>query len=194
MTKSEFLLKLQSSIKDIPDYEKALAYYSEMLDDRMEDGMSEEEAVTSLGSIEAIRGKLIDETALQTIIRSRSSVPLTATAIVLIILGFPLWFPLVLTALILLFTLFITVMLLIMTAFLILFSFALSGVVMVITSPFMIAANPLAALFSFGAGLASVGIAMLLLYPAIYFAKGLWSLVKLAGRAIKSIFVKRRVS
>ena len=56
MTKSDFLDLLREKISRLPEWEaaKTVVYYSEMIDDRIEDGMSEEEAVAALGSIDGI--------------------------------------------------------------------------------------------------------------------------------------------
>ena len=47
MSKTEFLTELKKALEGLPeeDIEKSLEYYSEMIDDRIEDGLSEEEAV-----------------------------------------------------------------------------------------------------------------------------------------------------
>lgn len=49
MTKSDFLDLLREKISRLPEWEaaKTVVYYSEMIDDRIEDGMSEEEAVAA---------------------------------------------------------------------------------------------------------------------------------------------------
>lgn len=56
MTKSEFILSLSEALALIPRSERVrvLEYYEEMIDDRIESGMSEEEAVAALGSIDEI--------------------------------------------------------------------------------------------------------------------------------------------
>ena len=47
MNKQEFLAKLQELLCGLPDedIQKSLDFYSEMIDDRIEDGLSEQEAV-----------------------------------------------------------------------------------------------------------------------------------------------------
>ena len=54
MKKQEFLTALWKQLSDMPnsDVERSLDYYSEMIDDRVEAGMSEEEAVAEIGSVE----------------------------------------------------------------------------------------------------------------------------------------------
>lgn len=56
MNKVEFLAQLRKLLGGLPqeDIEKSVEFYSEMIDDCMEDGMTETEAVASLGAIEDI--------------------------------------------------------------------------------------------------------------------------------------------
>ena len=52
MNKSEFLQQLKKELAGIPkeDREERLNFYSEMIDDRMEEGLSEEDAVRAVGT------------------------------------------------------------------------------------------------------------------------------------------------
>lgn len=54
MNKEVFLSELETKMRGLDeiDVKGALDYYREMIEDRMEDGMSEEEAVASLGSVD----------------------------------------------------------------------------------------------------------------------------------------------
>ncbi len=54
MNKQEFLKALWMRLSDLPreDLEKSLDYYNEMIDDRIESGLSEEAAVLAVGSVE----------------------------------------------------------------------------------------------------------------------------------------------
>lgn len=60
MDKNSFLNRLSRALSSLPQEERKerLAFYEEMIDDRMEEGLSEEEAVASLGSIEELVGKV----------------------------------------------------------------------------------------------------------------------------------------
>ncbi len=70
MKKAEFIEKLREKLNGLPqeDIEKSLDYYSEMIDDRVEDGMSEDDAVSDLGSIDEIASQIIGDTSLPKII------------------------------------------------------------------------------------------------------------------------------
>ena len=56
MTKHEFLQQLKEKMKGLPeaDIEDCVNFYSEMIDDRIEEGLSEEEAVKDIGDADEI--------------------------------------------------------------------------------------------------------------------------------------------
>ena len=74
--------------------EECLTLYAEMLDDRIEEGLSEEEAVAAAGAVEEIVRQTVDETPLAKIAkeRVRPKRHLKAWEIVLLALGSsPVW-------------------------------------------------------------------------------------------------------
>lgn len=64
MNKQDFLLQLQKGLSGLPreDAEERLTFYSEMIDDRVEEGRSEEEAVGELGEADALAAQIIADT------------------------------------------------------------------------------------------------------------------------------------
>ena len=102
MNKQQFLAAIGEQIRSLPqtDVEKSLDYYREMIDDRMEDGLSEEEAVAALGSPEEIAAQILMETPLPKLVKAKlkPSRALRAWEIVLLVLGSPVWLPLLLAA------------------------------------------------------------------------------------------------
>ena len=89
MNKREFLRSLSASLRGMPRGERAqsLEYYGEMIQDRMEEGLSEEEAVARLGSADEIARQILEGGGAQG--RQGSRVPLWMIA--LIVLGSPVW-------------------------------------------------------------------------------------------------------
>ena len=73
MTKQEFLDRLHRSLAGLPleDAEERLAFYDEMIDDRMEEGLAEEEAVSSFGAQEEIADQILSEIPLSRLVRER---------------------------------------------------------------------------------------------------------------------------
>ena len=63
MTKQEFLHELKKSLKKLPksELDECISFYGEMIDDRIEAGLSEEEAVAALGSIKKIASEKLTE-------------------------------------------------------------------------------------------------------------------------------------
>ena len=105
MKKEEFLKELKRRLKGLPkdDLENRIRFYGEMIDDRIDDGMSEEDAVKEVGTVDEVVAQIAAETPLARLVKERTKPKrsLRAWEIILLILGFPLWFPLALTALIL---------------------------------------------------------------------------------------------
>jgi len=61
MKKVEFLAQLRTALGDLPpeDAARTLEYYGEAIDDRMDDGEPEEEAVAAVGTVEEIRSLIL---------------------------------------------------------------------------------------------------------------------------------------
>lgn len=63
MTKQEFISELKSRLSGLSkeDLEKAAEYYGEAIDDCMEEGLSEEEAVSAMGPLEEVARTILEE-------------------------------------------------------------------------------------------------------------------------------------
>lgn len=95
MNKQEFLDGLRKGLSGLPqdDIEERLSFYSEMIDDRTEEGLSEEEAVAEVGSVDEIVRQTVADTPLSRVVKERIKPKrrLRAWEIVLLILGSPIW-------------------------------------------------------------------------------------------------------
>ena len=167
MTKIEYLKKLKLALRQVKNEErkKSLAYFSEVIDDRMEDGIPEETAVSELESIEAAAERIIAEAMTQDQIKPKRSV----WEIVLIVLGFPLWFPLLLTVALVVLIMYIVVWLLVGSLFITSTSLVIGGVAAILV---MFFAGGLAPAFAcLGVGLVCAGLGVALFVPAMFFAR-----------------------
>lgn len=54
MSKNEFIKELETRIKKYPDHNEVISYYFELIQDKIDSGMTEDEAVESLGSLDDI--------------------------------------------------------------------------------------------------------------------------------------------
>ncbi len=113
MNKSEFLAQLKKVLSGLPEADVAerLSFYGEMIDDRIEDGLSEEEAVNEIGNVDEIVSQIISEVSLPKLVKQKISPKrkLTAVEIVLLILGSPIWLPLLIAAIAVVFSVYVTV-------------------------------------------------------------------------------------
>lgn len=104
MNKAEYLDTLREKLTEtaISNIDSRIEFYSEMIDDRMEDGMTEEEAVASMESIDSIVATSKLEKPITTLVKEKVKESKkkaeksghTGLWIVLAIIGFPVWFPL----------------------------------------------------------------------------------------------------
>ena len=89
MNKTEFLKKLEAGLGSLPQEERLeqLTFYSEMIDDRMEEGLSEEEAVAAVGPVEQILSQIAPPAAPSQEDRRK----LSLLVVLLLIFGCPVW-------------------------------------------------------------------------------------------------------
>ncbi len=112
MLKQEFLARLQAGLNGLPqeDIEERLNFYSEMIDDAVEEGLSEEEAVAAVGPVDQVVAQIISETSLAKIAAERIKPKrhLKTWEIVLIAVGSPIWFSLLVAAVAVVFALYVS--------------------------------------------------------------------------------------
>ncbi len=193
MNKEQFLIELASALAGLPeeDIEKSLEYYSEMIDDRIEEGLSEEAAVAEVGSIDEIRAQIIKDTPLPKIIKERVKPKRSFRGweIAVIIIGFPLWFPLLISAAAVIFSVYVTLWSVIVAFFAVdiaFFAAALAGILA--SLPIFIIGNAASGLFLIGAGLLCAGFGILWLFLCIGTVKGMVWLTKVF---IKSLLIPK---
>ena len=105
MSKDAFIGELRHRMAGLPQdaVERTVEYYSELIADSMEDGLTEAEAVERLGSLDEIVASVVKETPLtqivQTRVQEKKAKGVSAWVIVLLILGAPVWLPLLIAVL-----------------------------------------------------------------------------------------------
>ena len=95
MNKNEFIIRLRQGLSSLrgADVDKSVDYYTEIIEDRIEAGQSEEEAIASLGSIDEIISQTLDETGDQAPIveKIKNIRKMKRWEKVVLIAGSPLW-------------------------------------------------------------------------------------------------------
>lgn len=100
MTKLQFLLSLHDKLSGFhqEDVQERLTFYSEMIEDRMEEGLSEADAVAAVGSVEEIAAQISADLLP---VQSETNKPKKNRKpwmILLLILGSPIWGSLLIAA------------------------------------------------------------------------------------------------
>ncbi len=186
MKKKEFLDALSRGLSPLPKRERdeRVNFYREMIDDRIEEGIPEEEAVAGVGTVDGIVSQILSERPAVVKEQRRSGAGGKVGLILLLVLGFPVWFPILLSV-------FVTVVSVIFSLFVTLWavelSFAAGAIGGVGTFFVLLFSGQVApAFFTLGAALVSGGLAILLFFGAVAATKALgrgiaWVLRKLFG-------------
>ena len=192
MNKAEFTQQLTNSLAGLSQYDinRSVDYYTEMIDDRVEDGMTEEDAVAALGSIDEIRSKILEEVPITKIVKEKMTPKRSfgAGEIVLLVLGAPLWIPLLLAGIVVILAIYISfwgIIFSLYVADLSVFISGLAGLIVAAIKP----GGPLGALFYAGCGIALIGAAILLFFGFNQVTKGLLFISKMIILGIKKMFV-----
>ncbi len=192
MNKSEFLEQLESGLKDLPNSEikKSLNYYSEMIDDRIEDGESESDAVASLGSVDEIAVSVKSQTQLPTQTKQKSGYKIFI--IILLVLGSPIWLSILLALFSIILAVYVTAASIIIALFSVVASFLLGGTAAVFGSPIIMYSNIQTGIFCIGAGLILFGFGVFLAYGTVKLSSLIIKFTAFCGRKLKSLIIKKK--
>ena len=195
MHKQEFLAQLRAGLAGLPqeDLEGRLMFYSELLDDQMEEGLSEEEAVAAAGPVDEIVRQIIEETPLTKIAkeRIRPRRQLKAWEIILLVLGAPIWLSLGLAAAVLIFALYVVLWSVSISLWAVFASLAVCAVGSLPVFVLLIARSGAAGLAALAAGLVCAGLAILLFFGCRMVTKGILTLTKSFAAWLKSRFLRK---
>ena len=196
MNKEAFLNELRSKLSGLPqeDIDERVSFYREMIEDHVEDGATEEEAVSDIGPVDEVVKTIMAEIPLTKIVKTRAknkqkkSMPVWV--IILLVLGFPVWFPLLITVFAVVLSIFITVWAIIFSLYVTDFALGMSAIACILAAVVSFAAGKIALGFMcIGAALILAGITILFFFGIWYVVKGVLFLTKKMMIGIKSMFV-----
>lgn len=101
MTKLEFLSQLDRALSALPAAERAdrMDFYREMIDDRMEEGLTEQQAVEAIGSVDTVVAQIAADIPLTALVKQRIKPRrLSGLAVTLLVVGSPVWLSLLIAA------------------------------------------------------------------------------------------------
>ena len=203
MNKLEFLDKLSERLAGIPEADRrmTLDYYNEIIDDRIESGFSEEEAVKALGSLDSIVSQVVFDMPAKRLAKEQAEKEKKEKVrrspqgweILLLILGAPLWISLLITVFAIILSVLIVIGAVVVSLYAIDFAVAISGLALILAGIILfITGHPIPAWFSFGVGLILVGVSILTFLAFGLVAKGLFYVSKMMLRGIRRVLFGRR--
>ncbi len=194
MNKGLFLHTLRERLSFLPqgDIEERISFYEEMIDDRIEEGLSEEEAVAAVGTVDDIVEQVMAEIPLSKLVvqKVKPKRSVRAWEIVLLILGFPVWFPLIIAFMAVMFSVWIVLWALVISVFAVGVSFVAGWISSLPVALYYVTLGSFAGAGSFlGAGMILAGLGILVIIGGKYFGKGVIVITKKYLLWIKSLFV-----
>ena len=192
MNKTQFCALLENKLKPYlspKEMYKTLNFFEEMIDDRIDEGLSEEEAVSQLGDINIIVDQILDEHNIgkkQTKLVWRfvpRKIP-TELGFIITILLLPVW----ITIFALGASLFIVILSIIFSIVLTIIAIFIGGLLLILKSPFYLIYERNISYFldTLGFGFVNTGIGLI----GIYWLLKMHKKSRRDGVSIKTIFVK----
>ena len=179
MTKLEFIIALNEKLSALPkdEVQERLSFYSEMIEDRIEEGLSEEEAVEAVGKVEEIAKQIESEISpKKVLVRERK---LKTWETVLLIAGSPVWISLLIAAFAVALSLYVVMWALVICLWAIFAAFIGCAVgALVCGAAFILNGNTLSGIALLGAAAVLAGLAIFLFYASRLATKGCVNLTK----------------
>lgn len=195
MNKQEYLGKLREALACLPDDEidESVAFYAEMIDDRMADGMAEDEAVAQLDDPKAAARAIIADLPPVPRAAARTKRKSRVLYWTLIILGSPLWLTLLLAGATVVLAGVIVIWSLIFALWALAAGLLAGGPAGIVVCLLGLAAGqPAYAASELGGGLICLGLGLFCLHGAMAASKALLEVSRQwVGRA-RALFVKRK--
>ena len=196
MSKQEFLADLKAKLSGLPkqEVEERLVFYSEMIDDRIEEGQTEQAAVLGVGPVNEIAAQIIADIPFSKIAKERMKPNrrIGTWEIVLLVLGSPIWFSLAIAAFAVILSLYAVLWSVIVSLWSVFASLAASSVAGVIAGIiFAVMENALSGIFTIGAGLICAGLAIFLFFACKTATKGIILVTKKLPWVLKNALLKR---
>ena len=199
MSKQEFLVRLRKGLVGLPqdDIEERVAFYSEMIDDRMEEGLSEEDAVCAIGDMDELISQIIADIPITKLVKEKITPKkkLQAWVILLLVLGSPIWFSLGIAAFAVGLSVYAVLWSVIISLWAVFASFvacAAGGALACIA--FIAGGNSASAVAVLATGIVCTGLSIFMFYGCKAATNGTVILTKKIAIGIKNCFIKKGVA
>ncbi len=196
MIKSEFLITLEKRLSHLPkvDVDKTLEYYSEMIDDLVDELEDEEKAVESLGSVDNIAKEITADIPMTKLIKEKVKPKhkLSWWEITLLVVGSPLWLSLLISLFAVVLSLYICIWAVVISLYAVVVALFGAFLGLIVFGIFFATTRGFVrGLLLFGVGLFCGGLAIVMTYVSNFILKQVLKLSRVIWRFIKSLFVTK---
>jgi len=134
MNKQEFTVKVKEALRDLPQtyVDEQIGFYAEIIDDKIEEGIAEEQAVSSVGTIDEIASGILEGIPFSMIVKEKLKTKKRrpgALVFALLILGSPIYLSLFVAAAVVVFSLYAAAWSVVVSLWVLLALIVISGVV-----------------------------------------------------------------
>lgn len=197
MRKDEFLAALGGELQGLPTRERddRLAFYGEAIDDRIEEGLSEEAAVADMGSVAEVVAQILSETPLLRLAKEKIKPKrkLKGWEIALLAVGSPVWGALLVSAVAAVFSVYVSLWAAAVSLWSAFASFAACAPVgVVVGCVYAFGGNLYAGLALAAASLVCAALAIFSFFGCRAATRGLVWLTKKAVLSVKRALVRRK--
>ena len=194
MTKQEFIDKLKSKLSSLPkvEVEDRLNFYIEMIDDRMEEGLSEDIAVADIGSVDKIAMQIAEDIPLLKTLggKIKPKKSLSKLNLTLLIVGFPIWLPLLVSLFAIILSLYVSVWAVVLSLWACFISLVAVAIYLIITSILVFESVTVSGAM-LGGGIVSIALSIFAFYGCKKATVFALCLIKKIIVSIKRCFIKK---
>ena len=196
MNKTQFILEIYEKLPYLPsdEIDERISFYIEIIDDRIEDGLSEEEAVSAVGTVDEIVSHIVADVPLTKIVKGRikSNRKLKAWEIILLALGSPIWISIGLALFAVVISVYISLWSVLISLWAVFVSLVCSTIGCIAVGVFYACINDvLIGLVAISAGLVCAGLSIFMFYGCKVATKGILILTKKFAIWLKNCFVRK---
>ncbi len=195
MNKQEFIANLRKKLTGLPrqELESRLNFYKELIDDRIEEGVSEKEAVAAIGSVEKVASQIKEDFSITTMQNKKikQTRQLKAWEIVLLVLGSPIWLSLLIAAFAVVISVYAVLWSLIISLWAVFASLACCapcGILVGIIYAFI--GNTFFGIALVGTSVICAGLSIFMFFGCLAATRGACLLIKKMASGIKNVFKK----
>ncbi len=196
MRKQDFIDILEAKLSGLPksDLDDRIVFYSELIDDYIENGLTEDEAVLKIGNVDNIVNEILQDTSLFKLAKEKFKPKnkLNTWLLILICVGSPIWLSLLAAGISVILSLYVSLWSVIISLWSVVLSLVVTSAAGLLTGiVFLFKPNIISGILFIALALICAGLSIFLYYSTIYLTKLLCKLTKKMILGLKKCLVRK---